>query len=162
MRHELVRGELRTMALNDAEHGAIVIHVAQPISQHVKTERLGAVFAGGTGFILARDPDTVRAPDIAFIKKAKLGKGIPKKFMPFAPDLVVEVVSPGDTFAEVEEKADDWLDSGATLVWVVNPQKGTVSIYRRDADVVRLSSSDVLDGGDVIKGFKLKISEIFI
>jgi Uma2 family endonuclease len=161
MRHELVKGELRTMAPSGAEHGATIMNLGVPLGHFVKAHKLGTVFGAETGFIVSHDPDTVRGADVAFVRKERLVKGIPTKFMPFAPDLAVEVVSPGDTFAEVEEKVDDWLGGGTSVVWVVNPRQRTVTIYRADAAAVRLTVKDTLDGSGVVKGFKLKVAQIF-
>src|SRR5439155_5318412 len=97
---------------------------------HCNTHHLGEVVSGDTGFIIEQDPDTVRAPDLGFVKRERIEKiGIPKKYFPGSPDLAVEIVSPGDTMNEVDEKVEMWLERGATMVWVVNPRKKTVSVY---------------------------------
>ncbi len=88
--------------------------------------------------------------------------GITKKFWQGAPDLAVEVGSPGDTLKEVREKVEDWLAAGTRAVWVVNPKRRSVSVYRSTADVTRLSESDELDGGDVVPGFRCRVADIFV
>jgi Uma2 family endonuclease len=162
-RYELVKGELRKMSPSGSEHGAIIINISLLLAQHVRSEKLGVCFGAETGFKIGSDPDTVRAPDVAFIRRERIPEsGIPKKFWPGAPDLAVEVLSPGDPRREVDEKVEDWLEAGTRAVWVVNPKRRNVSIYRPTADVTRLSESDELDGGDVVPGFRCKVSEIFV
>jgi Uma2 family endonuclease len=162
-RYELVKGELRKMSPAGSEHGAIIVNVTVLLGQHVKRNNLGVCFGAETGFKIASDPDTVRAPDVAFVSRGRIPEtGIPKKFWPGAPDLAVEVLSPGDTAEEVEEKVEDWLSAGARAVWVVSPKRRGVSVYRSMTDVTRLSESDELDGGDVVPDFRCKVSEIFV
>jgi Uma2 family endonuclease len=162
-RYELVKGELRKMSPAGGEHGAIIVNITVLLGQHVKANKLGVCFGAETGFKIASDPDTVRAPDVAFVGRERIPEsGIPKKFWEGAPDLAVEVLSPGDTYTEVDEKVEDWLDSGARAVWVVNPKRRSVSVYRSLTDVTRLSEGDELDGGEVVPGFRCKVSEIFV
>ncbi len=124
-RHALVRGELQRMALAGFRQGAVNTNVAVPLAHHVKIRLLGAVCGAGTGFVLARNPDTVLAPDIAFIRRERIpASGLPATFWEGAPDLAVEVRSPGDTGSEVAEKAASWLSAGTRVVWVVDPAPG--------------------------------------
>src|SRR5215216_108966 len=146
-RYELVKGELRKMSPAGSEHGAIVVNVTLLLGPHVKSNGLGVCFGAETGFKIASDPDTVRAPDLAFVSRERIPEGgVPKKFWDGAPDLAVEVVSPGDTFSEVEEKVEEWLAAGARAVWVLNPKRRGVSVYRSMTDVMRLAEGDELDG----------------
>ena len=110
----------------------------------------------------AHDPDTVRAPDIAFIRKDHVPREKPKEaYWPGAPDLAVEVVSPGDTVSEVDEKVQEWLDAGAMMVWVVKPRSRSVIVYRSATDVKILTEKDDLSGEDVLPGFRCGVREIF-
>jgi Uma2 family endonuclease len=162
-RYELVKGELRKMSSSGSEHGATIVNITILLGQYVKANKLGVCFGAETGFKIASDPDTVRAPDVAFIRRERIPEsGIPKKFWPGAPDLAVEVLSPGDTRREVDEKVEDWLEAGARAVWVINPKRRSVTVYRSLTDVTRLSDADELDGGDVVPGFRCKVSEIFV
>jgi Uma2 family endonuclease len=162
-RYELVKGELRKMSPSGWEHGVVVVNVTLLLGQHVKINNLGVCCGAETGFKIASDPDTVRAPDLAFVSRERIPEGdAPKKFWPGAPDLAVEVVSPGDTYGEVEEKVEEWLAAGARAVWVLNPKRRSVSVYRSMKDVTHLSEGDELDGGDVVSGFRCKVSEIFV
>jgi len=163
-RYELVRGELRQMSPAGSEHGAIIVNITVFLAQHVKSHDLGVCFGAETGFKLESDPDTVRAPDVAFVRRERIPEsGIPKKFWPGAPDLAVEVLSPDDSLKEAEEKAAHWLAAGAGAVWVVNPKRRDVSVYRpAAAEPVRLSEADELEGQDVVPGFRCKVAEIFV
>jgi Uma2 family endonuclease len=162
-RYELVKGELRRMSPSGWAHGVVVVNVTLLLGQYVKVNKLGACGGAETGFKLASDPDTVRAPDLSFVSRERLPEGDAGiRFFAGAPDLAVEVLSPGDTRREVDEKVADWLESGARAVWVINPKRRTVSVYRSMTDVTRLSESDELDGGDVVPGFRCKVSEIFV
>ena len=161
-RYELVRGELRKMTPAGHQHGRIAINVTLPLAQHVRAHNLGTVYAAETGFRLAADPDTVRAPDVAFIRRDRVeAVGDVQGYWPGAPDLAVEVISPSDTYTEVEEKLFDWLDAGARLVIAVNPRQHTVTVYRSRADIVQLTEDDTLDGGDVVPGWSLPVREVF-
>jgi Uma2 family endonuclease len=162
-RYELVRGEVRRMPPAGSEHGAVAVNIAVVIAQFVKANGLGVVFGAETGFKIASDPDTVRAPDLAFVRRERIPEaGIPRGFWPGAPDLAVEVVSPGDTYTEVEEKVHDWLNAGTRMVLVLNPRTYTVAVYTSHTDVVRLTELDTLDGGEVLPGFTCRVAELFI
>ena len=162
-RYRLVKGELITMSPAGSEHGAIVVNLTVLLGQHVKANKLGIVFGAETGFIIEENPDTVLAPDVAFISREHIPEsGIPKKYWPGAPDLAVEVLSPGDTTREVEKKVDQWLSAGARLVWTVNPKRKSVAVHRASDDASSFSETDELDGEDVVPGFRCRVSEIFV
>jgi Uma2 family endonuclease len=163
LRHELVNGELRTMPPAGFEHGAVGINLTLPLAQHVKEKGLGFVVAAETGFLLASDPDTVRAPGIGFVRAERLqATGITRHYWPGAPDLAVEIVSPNDTVFGVDEKVQEWLEAGASLVWVVNPRQRTVTVWRPGAVAAILSTEDTLDGGVVVPGFSIKVGTLFV
>ena len=161
-RYELVKGELRRMTPAGNVHGRVAMNVGISLGGYVKTHDLGAVYAAETGFRLAGDPDTVRAPDVAFVSRTRVeAVGEVEGFWPEAPDLAVEVISPGDTYAEVEEKVFDWLEAGTKMVIVVNPRQRSAIVYKSPTDIVALTEADVLAGGDVVPGFELAVREIF-
>ena len=162
-RYELVKGELRKMSPAGGEHGAVIFNLSSLLGPHIKAHNLGQGFGAETGFKIESDPDTVRAADIAFVRRERIPEtGIPKNFWELAPDLVVEVLSPGDTYSEVEEKVEQWLAAGVRAVWVVNSKRRSVTVYRSLTDVTRLLEGDELDGGEVVPGFRCKVSEIFV
>src|SRR5918999_4198022 len=153
-RYELVKGELKKMAPAGHWHGRVAINITTPLAQHVRARNLGAVYAAETGFKLASDPDVVRAPDVAFIRRERVEEvGNVEGYWPGAPDLAVEVISPSDTYTEVQEKVFDWLEAGTRMVIVVMPRRRPVAVYRSLTEIVMLTENDALDGGDVVPGW---------
>ena len=110
---------------------------------------------------MARDPDTVRAPDVAFISKARFTPPPEEAFWPGAPDLAVEIVSPGDTIREIDEKVKAWMDAGARMVWVLNPAWRAATVYRSATEIKTLTEKDELSGEDVVPGFRHPLGELF-
>ena len=161
-RLELVKGKVYEMAPAGGRHGYVAIKMGAPLSVHVQSNRLGHVFAAETGFIIQRDPDTVRAPDAAFVSLNRLSADeIPDGYIAVIPDLVVEVVSPSDTRREVRDKVEDWLRAGVRLVWVLYPVSRTASVYRSVENVRNLTEADFLDGEDVVPGFSCPLADLF-
>lgn len=161
-RYELVKGELIRMSPTGGEHGIIAARLTVIFGHFIFEKKLGLVFGAETGFKIAFDPDTVRAPDFAYVSHQRIpDSGIPKGFWVGAPDLAVEVISPGDIYGEVEDKVLQWLDAGARMVIVVNPRRRTSTVYRSRTDVKILSENDELSGEDVLPGFSCKVSDFF-
>ena len=161
-RRELVRGEVHTMTPAGNIHGRIAINLTTPLDSYVREHELGTVYAAETGFKIASDPDTVRDPDAAFVSRARVETvGDIEGYWPGAPDLAVEVVSPNDSYAALEEKVADWLRAGTRMVVVVEPRGRTVSVRRSITEVVVLAEGDVLDGDDVVSGWALPVVEVF-
>lgn len=158
-RCELVRGELVMMVPAGGEHGEVTVEITYRLVQHVKARTLGKIFAAETGFVLSRDPDTVRAPDAAFVRADRLP--LPRGYIEGAPDLAVEVLSPDDRPGYVREKVAEWLEGGARAVWVVDPRKKTATVHEPGAEPRVLGGADVLAGGAVLPGFELPVREIF-
>ena len=162
MRRELVQGEVREMAPAGGEHGDIAMQIGWRLAQHVTTRQLGKVYAAETGFILARNPDTVRAPDAAFVRQETVEAiGSARGYLPGAPDLAVEVTSPSDSYADVEDKVMEWLEAGCRMVIVINPHRRAVTVYRSRNDIVILTEADTLRGGDVVEGWEVPVSDLF-
>lgn len=162
LRRELVCGEVRTMAPAGSVHGRVAVNVTWSLTGHVRSRNLGAVFAAETGFKIATDPDTVRAPDVAFVRRERVEvAGEVEGYWAGAPDLAVEVVSPNDRFAEVEEKVTAWLATGTRMVFVVNPRGRTVTVRTSEKEARILSEGEVVDGGEVVPGWTLPVSDVF-
>ena len=161
-RHELVCGDLRTMALVGSEHGRLTGRFDRSLGNYVDAQGLGEVWPGDPGFQLTTNPDTVRTPDVAFISRERLeAVGPLRGYWPGAPDLVVEVISPNDLYTEVEEKVAMWLEYGVRLVFVVNPRRRSVAVHRPGQPVHILHAGDVLNGEDVVPGWTLPLQELF-
>jgi Uma2 family endonuclease len=161
-RYELVMGELIEMAPTGGRHGRVAIRIGSRLNTHVEREGLGEVFAAETGFRLERNPDKVRAPDVAFVSKGRLPPGeLPTGFLDIVPDLVVEVVSPGDTATYVQAKVEDWIRAGVRLVWVFYPDTRSVASYGSLDEVRILTENDQLQGDPVLPGFSCPVKEIF-
>ncbi|MCS6939841.1 MAG: Uma2 family endonuclease [Roseiflexaceae bacterium] len=161
-RVELVRGEVIAMAPAGAEHGEIAGFTFGALFNFVRAHNLGSLYAAETGFILARNPDTVRAPDVAFVAAERAAQQRGRTgFFEGPPDLAVEVVSPNDTAEDVEAKVLDYLEAGAKMVWIVRPRTRTVTVYRSLRQVQVLRPGDTLDGGDVLPGFTTPVEALF-
>jgi Uma2 family endonuclease len=152
-RVELVRGVLVVREPAGARHGRVTLNVAIELGSYVRAHQLGAVYAAETGFTLARDPDTVRAPDVAFVRRERLPSPEPIGFPDLAPDLVVEVLSPGERPGELLAKIADWLSAGTRLVWVIDPERRLARVYRQDGTERIVAAEETLDGEDVVPGF---------
>ena len=161
-KYELVQGELRKMAPAGSEHSISGIQIGASLFNHVKANNLGRVFGADAGFLLARDPDTVRAPDAAFVRRERVEEvGIPSGYWPGPPDLAIEIISPNDRYTEVYEKVDEWLEAGAGMVVVVNPRNRTATVRIPGENPVILHEGDTLDGGEVVPGWRMPVSDIF-
>ncbi|MDE0205396.1 MAG: Uma2 family endonuclease [Candidatus Tectomicrobia bacterium] len=161
-RYELIKGALFETSPAGTGHGMVAMRAGAILYRFVCLRRLGEVFAADTGFVISSDPDTVRAPDVAFVAAGRIpSSGVPAGYMRLAPDLVVEVVSPSDTASDLESKVFAWLDAGCRLVWVVYPAARSVTIFRSRHDVRALSEEDTLDGSPVFDAFNLEVRELF-
>jgi Uma2 family endonuclease len=161
-RRELVQGELREMPPSGHTHGRVAIKFSWPLAQFVEEHDLGEVYAAETGFLLAEAPDTVRGADAAFVLQARVVEVTDERgYFPGAPDLAVEVISPGDRYTDVEAKVEEWLKAGCRMVVVVNPRNRTVKVYRGLTDIKVLTCDDTFDGEDVVPGFRLALNRLF-
>jgi Uma2 family endonuclease len=160
-RYELIRGELCIMPNNSAEHGNKTMRLSAPITLFVEEHDLGECFAAETRFTIEQQPDTVLAPDFAFVSRDRLAGIPPKGYLLLAPDLVIETRSPGDTHTEVSLKVARWLQAGTQLVWVLDPASRTVTAHRTGIAPQTLGAEDILSGEDVLPGFSLPLQRLF-
>jgi Uma2 family endonuclease len=162
-RLELVKGELVELMASGGEHGICTHRLSARLGVFVEDHGLGEVFAAETGFIVDRNPDTVRAPDIAFIGKERFEElgSVPKGFIPIAPDLAVETISPNDLYTESHDKALMWLEFGSKLVLLLNPRKASITVYRSKKNIFILEAEDTLEFPDIVPGFSIKVAKIF-
>lgn len=161
VRYELVKGELVEMTPADHRHGRIAMNISISLGTAVEQQKLGAVYAAETGFYLQRDPDTVRAPDLAFVRRERLDEADEQGYFPGAPDLAVEVISPSDVYQEVEAKVAEWFAAGSAAVVVVNPRNWTVKHYSSVTELKVLTEEGVLELPGLIPGWRLPVAEIF-
>jgi Uma2 family endonuclease len=160
MRHELINGELLQMSPSGIVHSRAIGWITHVLSNHIVSHDLGPFFGAEGGFIISRDPDTVLAPDFAFIAKSRARFPVPDGFYPGAPDLAVEVLSPHDRVVEVDDKIQRWLDAGSHQVWIVNPNRRTLVIHRKDTQPQVLQSADRVTGNDLLPGFQATVEEL--
>jgi len=159
-RVELVKVVLAFREPAGGRHGRVTTELTRHLANHADAHQLGAVYAAETGFTLARHPDTVRASDIAFVRGERLPDPEPAGFPDLAPDLVVEVLSPGDRPGEVLAKVADWLSAGTRLLWVVDPERRLARVYRHDGTETIVTAEGALDGEDVLPGFSCSLVSI--
>ncbi len=157
-RYELVEGRVIRMSQVGYLHGRVVVRFGSLLERHVRAADLGDVLTE-VGFKLASNPDTVRAPDIAFVRRERIPALPPRGFWRGAADLAVEVLSPEDTPLEIRRKVAEYLAGGTSVVLVIDPDKESVTVSRRFA-AKTLSGDDVLDLDDVVPGFRCTVREI--
>jgi Uma2 family endonuclease len=157
---ELVRGVIITMPPPGARHGACCSRINRRLAGFVEDNHLGTVFSNDTGFVTERDPDSVRGPDISFWRRESVPE-IPVGYIEVAADLLVEVVSPGDHFARIQKKVNEYLTKGVRLIWVVDPEDRSVSVFREGRKPKILNENEVLSGDEVLPGFTCRVADLF-
>jgi Uma2 family endonuclease len=161
-RYELIEGRLVPMSPTGFLHGDVALALAAALRAFVHPRRLGRIVVGEVGFVLRRNPDTVRAADIAFVRRERLPAGdLPRGFFEGAPDLVVEILSPSDRYTDILRKVSEWLEAWAAMVWVVDPEHHGVMVFRPDGTLRLLGESDSLEGEEVLPGFRYPVGELF-
>jgi len=161
-RLELVRGRIVEMTPVGWKHGTTEIRVARVLADFVEQRGLGEVAGGEVGHILKRDPDSVLGADVSFISTERFQQvKDPSRFVEIAPDLAVEILSPGDRASEVLDKVHQYLDAGTEAVWIVDPVKEAVTVYRKDRAIAMLGREDELDGDDYLPGFRTPVGKFF-
>jgi Uma2 family endonuclease len=159
--YELVRGVPRVSEPPGGVHGMIAGRIVARLGDHVERLGLGAVLVEA-GYVLQRGPDTVRGPDVSFVSISRLPPDqIPEQFIPGAPDLAVEILSPSSRWSDVEEKIADYFTAGARLIWVVDPGERRVIVRYPDRPPRVVATGESLAGGDVVPGFALPLAELF-
>jgi Uma2 family endonuclease len=157
---ELVEGRVVLVSPAGARHGRIVARVSRALSEFVEPRRLGVVLTGDVGFVVRRNPDTVRAPDVAFVREERFPDGLPAEFIEGAPDLAVEVLSPGDRWAAVTSKAREFIAAGSAAVWAIDPADEQVRIYTTDGECM-LAPSEALEAPALLADFRLSARDLW-
>lgn len=158
---ELIKGVIVTMPPPSFYHGRICLKVGRKLGNFIEDNNLGTITSNDSGVILARNPDTVRAPDLAYWSYARLPEPPQRGYPSVAPDLVVEVLSPSDVFLSVNKKVHEYLTAGVRLLWVLMPEDRSVTVYRHDRPSVLLANGDTLGGEGVLPGFSCLVGELF-
>ncbi len=162
LRYELIAGELREMTPPGGPHGLIQARIARLFANFVEEQGLGYLVGVESGVILRRHPDTVRSPDVYVIARERLPAGtLADGYLQVVPNLIVEIVSPGDRASDVQEKAQDWLDAGARLVLVVYPRSRTVFAWRGSDSIRQYRPGEELDAEPVLPGFRCPVARLF-
>lgn len=161
-KQELVRGRVETMSPPPRHrHGRLQALISHFLQEHVLARRLGTVTTE-SGLLVDDDPDTVRGPDVAFWSFARLPADSEVETYPAVPaDLCVEILSPGEQYGRLQRKIGDYLACGVRLVWVVDPESRTVTVYRPGSALAVLQENEELTGGDVLPGFTRRVAELF-
>lgn len=161
-RLELVEGEVREVPGTSILHGLIVVRVGRLLAAFVEERNLGLVTVDGSAYLIRKDPDTVRIPDVAFVSWSRLPEPLPlNNYWPLSPDLAVEVVSPDDRAIELHEKAQSYLAAGTRQVWVLWPQRRSITVHTPQGSGNDLGADDILDGGDLLPGFGVRTGDLF-
>ncbi|MBA3943541.1 MAG: Uma2 family endonuclease [Herpetosiphonaceae bacterium] len=160
-RRELVRGEVIEAMPPGGQHGAIAVILSMLLWMWAQRS-VGGYVGVEAGYILSRNPDTVRHPDVSYIRADRLpASGIPEGFWPLAPDLAVEILSPSETADEVRAKVRDFLNAGTPLVWTLYPRTQEVVVHTPDGFARTYGSEDVLEYPSVLPGFSCNVGELF-
>ncbi len=158
--YELIEGELIEVNPPGGIHGEVAARLTIFVGSFVLSQRLGKVFSNDTGFLLQRSPDTVLGPDVAFVRRERLTES-PVAYIPVAPDLAIEVVSPSNTRASIQRKTNVYLESGVEQVWIVGPLRLELHDCQADAQIITLGFDDVVSGGEGLPGFEMRLRDLF-
>lgn len=159
-RTELVRGRLIVREPAGWAHGIVAMKIGTKVAAHVDQSGAGVVLAAETGFKIESDPDTVRAPDVAFVTRERAPLESTRGFPALAPDLAIEILSPDDRPGEVLAKIGDWLSAGTKLVWVVDPARRLARVYRSDGSEDTVTADGALEGEDLLPGFSCSLASL--
>ena len=162
VRGELLRGVLYETQPTGIRHGKTVVNLIVLLAGFVEPRQMGTFLASDVGFLLEREPDTVREPDVAFIsaRRLPLDRDVPGYFEG-PPDLAVEIASPGNSPRQLFDKARMWISFGVPIVWTVDPKARTLGVHQPNQPLIRLSVEDTLDGGQVLPGFTCTVADLF-
>ena len=161
-RTELVKGVLVNMAPTGHPHGFVEFNIGGILRNFVRQHGLGRVMGGEVGIYTSRNPDTVRGADVVFISHARMAQVESHSFLDVAPELVVEILSPDDTWRQVNDKLEEHFHLGVKLIWVVDPIRQLVYVYETIEQASRLTTAETLTGGEVLPGFAVMVAELFV
>lgn len=160
-RWQLVEGRIVELSPVKQRHGKILTRLAHRVNEVVERDGLGEVYTGDVGFILRRNPDTVRAPDLAFIRRGRLPAEEPETFSEVVPDLAAEILSPSDRWSDVEEKIAEYLAAGVTVVWILDPSRNEVRVHRADRALEILGADALLTEPTLLPSLRVPLRDLF-
>ncbi len=158
---ELVKGEIITKMPTGYKHGYIEALIAALLFNFVRTKRLGRVLGGEIGIYTSRDPDSVRAADAAFISNERYEQVKSSSYLDICPELIIEILSPDDSWTDMYEKLAEYFSIDAQIVWVIDPRLEQIHVFHSLDDVFRLTLDDQLSGEGILPGFEVPVREIF-
>jgi len=160
--YELVEGRIKPMSPTGFAHGQYEVNFAQHLQRFVEQQKTGKVVTGEVGIYIRRDPDTIRAADVAYISNERLAQRQKKKgYLDIAPDLIVEIMSPDDNWSDVTQKMREYFSIGVKLIWIADPEAKTIYAHRSVTDVREFKMGDTLTGDDVLTGFSVTVAALF-
>jgi Uma2 family endonuclease len=160
-RCELVEGQIKEMPpATGHSHGRLEFQIAKRLDESAK-EKTGEVMVGEVGIYTERNPDSVRAADVLFISHDRLGQAPTEGFLDVPPELVVEIMSPTNSWEDMRSKLKEYFDVGVDTVWIVEPANRAVQVYRGIDDVQTLEEGDVLTGDEPLDGFSVEVADLF-
>ena len=157
--HELSEGELISVTRPRIRHMLAAANLHESLLDYVRPRRLGRVFLEGN-FLLAKDPPTLRVPDVSFVSQERTSRWEIDGWVDGAPELAVEVVSPSETARDLEKKVRQYLAAGSQLVWVIYPETQTIHVFGPDLSVRILTETDTLDAPDLFPGWSVPVSDL--
>lgn len=158
---ELVKGEIVSMSPTGHPHGYVEVNIGSVLREFVRKQKLGRVLGGEVGIYTQREPDTVRAADVAFISHQRWPQVKSQSYLDVAPELVVEILSPDDAWSQLMEKLEEYFNIGVQMIWVADPRRQQIYVYHSVTKVERFVVEDVLSGGEVLPGFSVPVVELF-
>ena len=160
-RAELIQGNLVRMSPTGYLHGYVEVNFAAELRSFVREHGLGQVLGGEVGIYTSRNPDTVRGADVVFISNQRLAQVKTRSYLDVAPELIVEVLAPDDRWSAVMDKLEEYFAIGVKAVWVADPGKMQMHVYRSLTAVQRLGVDDVLQEGEILPGFSVPVRNFF-
>jgi Uma2 family endonuclease len=158
--HEMNAGELLTLPPPKSLHALVALAILEPLQQHMGKQGTGRVLPEA-GYLLSRDPLTIRQPDVSVISRERIRASDPDSYFEGAPELAVEVVSPSDSAEDLDIKTKQYLQNGARQVWILYPKTQTVHVFSRGAATVILDKDQTLEGGELLPGFTVPVASLF-
>lgn len=156
---ELIRGAVVRMPPAGDRHGEVCVNLAYLLKAYVKNRGNGKVLGNDSGIITRRDPDSVRGVDVAVFLSPNWQA--PEGYTDSPPDLAVEVRSPEQRWTSVLTKVGEYMEMGVRLVWIIDPRRQRVTIFRQEDEPITLAAENEIDGGDVLPDFRCRVAEFF-